>query len=89
MHLISVFVNWHISILLLLLLKHHKLLLLSLIKHINTTFLIGWRWDALREISQLIQLIEILCSLEQDFLVVIQKVVWIIVCILENVTIFL
>lgn len=65
-------------------LKHHQLLLLGLVKDVDTSILTSCWWNTVREVSKLVELIEVLSSLEKDLLVFSEMVIWIEVCVPEN-----
>jgi hypothetical protein len=65
---------WFLVTLHLLSLKHGQLLLLALVQDVHGT--LSW-WDSSREVGQLVQLIKILSSLEQDLLAVSHVVIWV------------
>jgi glycerol-3-phosphate responsive antiterminator len=52
----------HVDLVVLLLLQHHQLGLLFLIEHVNATIVSG-RWDTSGKVSELVQLVEVLCTL--------------------------
>lgn len=58
------------------------------IKNVDATILSS-SWDSTREISKLIQLVEILSALKQDLLIIIQIIIWINVSIAKEIAIFL
>lgn len=87
LHLLAI--NWHLLLVLVLLLEHQQLLLLRLIQDINATLVVGWRWDALREVSELIQLVEVLSTLDQDLLIIVQVVVRVNVGVTKKITVLL
>jgi hypothetical protein len=87
LHLLGV--DWHLLLVLVLLLEHQQLLLLRLIQDINATLVVGWRWDALREVSELIQLVEVLSTLDQDLLIIVQVVVRVNVGVTKKITVLL
>ena len=72
-HLLLLDLYWHLTVVLhedlihvthlLLLLDHEKLLLLLLIEDVNAAVLSCSSWDSSREVSKLVELIEVLCSL--------------------------
>ena len=47
------------------------------------------RWDALREVSELIQLVEVLSTLDQDLLIIVQVVVRVNVGVTKKITVLL
>ena len=54
-------VNWHIHILLL---EHKQLLLLPIVEHVHSSLLASWWWNTPWEIGQLVELVEVLCTLQ-------------------------
>ena len=54
-------VNWHIHILLL---EHKQLLLLCIVEHVDASLLASWWWNTPWEIGQLVELVEVLCTLQ-------------------------
>tara|TARA_B110000285_G_C15136605_1_gene627390 strand:+ start:1124 stop:1567 length:444 start_codon:yes stop_codon:yes gene_type:complete len=74
----------HELIWLLLLLEHQELLLLLFIEDVHTTFFTGCCWDTAREVGQLVQLVKVLSSLKQDFLVFRQMLVRVVVCVPQD-----
>ena len=86
-----VHVNWHLAVVLhinliyvthlLLLLDHVVLELLLLVQHVHSTVFANSWGNAAGEIGKLIQLIEILGSLEQDLLIVIKVIIWVNICV--------
>lgn len=87
LHLLAI--DWHLLLVLVLLLEHQQLLLLGLIQDIDATFVVGWWWDALREVSELIQLVEVLSALDQDLLIIVQVVVGVDVGVTKKITVLL
>jgi hypothetical protein len=93
-HLLVLLLDWHLAIvvhvhlIVLLLLQHQKLLLLFLIKHVNAT-VFSSSWDTSREVGQLIELVEVLGSLQKDFLVIVKVVVWVDVRVAKQVAVLL
>ena len=87
LHLLAI--DWHLLLVLVLLLEHQQLLLLRLIQDIDASLVVGWRWDALREVSELIQLVEVLSALDQDLLIVVQVVVRVNVGVTKKITVLL
>lgn len=87
LHLLGI--DWHLLLVLVLLLEHQQLLLLRLIQDINATILIACWWDALREVSELIQLVEVLSTLDQDLLIIVQVVVGVNVGVTKKITVLL
>ena len=70
------------------LLQHHELGLLLLIQHVDAA-IVGGGGDATWEVRKLIQLVEVLGTLEEDLLVIVQVVVGVDVCVSEQVAVLL
>jgi hypothetical protein len=57
---------------------------LLLVEDVDTAFLAGWWWNTSWEVSQLVELIKVLSSLQQYLLIFSQMIIWIHVCIPQN-----
>ena len=98
-HLLLLDLYWHLTVVLhenlihvthlLLLLDHQKLLLLLLIEDVNAAVLSCSSWDSSREVSKLVELIEVLCSLQENLLIVVKIIIRINISIPEKVAILL
>ena len=87
--LILLLFNLHELLGILLLLEHEKLLLLLRIKNINTSVFSSCRWDTSREISKLVELVEILSSLKKYLLIFSQMIIWVVISVSEDSNILL
>ena len=98
-HLLLLDLYWHLTVVLhedlihvthlLLLLDHEKLLLLLLIEDVNAAVLSCSSWDSSREVSKLVELIEVLCSLQENLLIVVKIIIRINISISEKVAVLL
>lgn len=63
--------------------------MLLLVQHIHSSIFAYCRGNAAGEVCELIQLIKILGSLEQNLLIVIKVIIWVNICVPQQITVFL